>query len=154
MNPINLHDYELIAREQLPAMVFDYYFGGAEDELTVRENRLGWQRLRFRPSVLVDVATRDLTTTVLGQRVALPILTAPCAFNALAHPEGELAVARAATRAGIIQVVSTAGTYTLEEVAAAAPNGGAGFSSIATAIAPSPPRSSSAPSPPATRRSA
>ena len=123
MNPINLDDYEQLARERLPQMVFEYFFGGAGDELTVRENRLGWQRLRFRPRVLVDVAARDLSTTVLGQRVAFPVLTAPCAFNALAHPEGELAVARATTSAGLIQVVSTAGTYSLEEVAASAPSG-------------------------------
>ena len=66
MDPINLADYEQLARERLPQMVFDYYFGGAGDELTVRENRLGWQRWRLRPRVLVDVATRDLSTTVLG----------------------------------------------------------------------------------------
>ena len=123
MAPINLDDYEQLARERLPKMVFDYYFGGAGDELTIRENRLGWKRLRLRPRVLVDVATRDLSTTVLGQSLSFPLLTAPCAFNALAHPEGECAVARAAAAAGIIQVVSTAGTYSLEEVAAAAPAG-------------------------------
>jgi 4-hydroxymandelate oxidase len=127
MNPINLDDYEQLARERLPQMVFDYFFGGAEDELTVRDNRLGWQRLRLRPRVLVDVAMRDLTTTVLGQSVALPVLTAPCAFNALAHAEGELAVARACATQGVIQVVSTAGTYSLEEVAAAAPTGARWF---------------------------
>ncbi len=123
MNPINLHDYERLAQDRLPQMVFEYYFGGAEDELTVRDNRVGWQRLRLRPRVLVDVGTRDLSTTVLGEQVSFPVLTAPCAFNALAHPEGECAVARAATAAGIIQVVSTAGTYSLEEVVAAAPAG-------------------------------
>jgi 4-hydroxymandelate oxidase len=127
MNPINLHDYEELARERLPQMVFDYYVGGAEEEVTVRDNRLGWRRLRFRPRVLVDVATRDLSTTVLGQRVSLPVLTAPCAFNALAHQHGELAVARACESAGIIQIVSTAGTYSLEEVAAAAPRGARWF---------------------------
>ncbi len=121
MEPINLHDYEQIARERLPQMVFEYYFGGADDEVTLRENRLGWQNLRLRPRVLVDVGTRDLSTTVLGVPTKLPILTAPCAFNAMAHPAGELAVARAASAAGIIQVVSTAGTFSLEEVAAAAP---------------------------------
>jgi 4-hydroxymandelate oxidase len=121
MNPINLHDYEQLARERLPQMVFEYYFGGSEDEVTLRENRLCWQRWRLRPRVLVDVATRDLGTTVLGHSTLLPVLTAPCAFNALAHPDGELAVARAAGAAGVIQVVSTAGTYSLEEVAAAAP---------------------------------
>jgi 4-hydroxymandelate oxidase len=127
MDPINLHDYEQLASQRLPQMVFDYYFGGAEDELTLHENRLGWQRLRFRPRVLVDVGTRDLSTTVLGQHLSFPVLTAPCAFNALAHPDGELAVARAATAAGILQIVSTAGTYTLEEVAAAAPSGARWF---------------------------
>src|SRR5882724_4631681 len=123
MNPINLDDYEQLAKERLPEMVFDYYFGGAGDELTVRENRLAWQRLRLRPRVLVDVGTRELGTTVLGQPISFPVMTAPCAFNALAHPEGECAVARAATAAGIVQIVSTAGTYSLEEVAAAAPEG-------------------------------
>ncbi len=123
MPPVNLHQYEQIARDRLPQMVFEYFWGGAEDEVTVRDNRLGWQRLRLRPRVLVDVASRDLSTTVLGQSVAFPVMTAPCAFNALAHPDGELAVARAATACGIIQVVSTAGTHSLEEVAQAAPDG-------------------------------
>lgn len=123
MQPINLHDYEELARKQLPQMVFDYYFGGSEDEVTVRENRLGWQRWRLRPRVLVDVGTRDLTTTVLSRPTSLPVLLAPCAFNAMAHPEGELAVARAAAAAGVVQIVSTAGTFSLEEVAAAAPGG-------------------------------
>ncbi|MGD9722345.1 MAG: alpha-hydroxy acid oxidase [Pirellulales bacterium] len=122
MRPVNLHEYEEAARECLPQMVFDYYHGGAEDELTVHENRLGWQALRLRPRVLVDVATRSLETTVLGQRIAFPLLTAPCAFNSLAHADGECAVARATAAAGIVQIVSTAGTHTLEEVAAAAPD--------------------------------
>jgi 4-hydroxymandelate oxidase len=123
MPPVNLHEYEQVARERLPQTVYEYYWGGAEDELTVRDNRLGWQQLRLRPRVLVDVSTRALATTVLGQPIAFPVLTAPCAFNALANPEGELAVARATTAAGILQIVSTAGTHTLEEVADAAPDG-------------------------------
>jgi 4-hydroxymandelate oxidase len=123
MPPINLADYEQLARERLPQMVFDYYFGGAGDEQTVRENRLGWQKWRLRPRVLVDVAQRDLSTTVLGVPISMPVLTAPCAFNSLAHADGELAVARAASAAGIIQVVSTAGTHSMEQVAAAAPTG-------------------------------
>jgi 4-hydroxymandelate oxidase len=127
MDPINLDDYERLARERLSQTVFDYYVGGAGDELTVRENRLAWQQLRLRPRVLVDVGTRELGTTVLGQPISFPVLTAPCAFNALAHADGELAVARAATAAGIVQVVSTAGTYSLEDVAAAAPNGARWF---------------------------
>jgi 4-hydroxymandelate oxidase len=76
---------------------------------------------------LVDVATRDLCTTVLGQQLSMPVMTAPCAFNALAHPDGECAVAQATTAAGIVQVVSTAANYSLEEVAAAAPDGARWF---------------------------
>jgi 4-hydroxymandelate oxidase len=127
MDPINLDDYERLASERLPRMVYDYFYGGAGDEVTMRENRLSWQRLRLRPRVLVDVGQRDLSTTVLGQKIAFPVLTAPCAFNALAHPEGELAVARATTACGIVQIVSTAGTYSLEEVAATAPLGARWF---------------------------
>ena len=116
--PINLAEYEARARELLPRMVYDYYAGGADDELTVAENVVAWDRLRVRPRVLVDVSQVDCRTTVLGQPIAMPVLTAPCAFNALAHPDGERAVARAATAAGIIQVVSTAATTSLEDVAA------------------------------------
>jgi 4-hydroxymandelate oxidase len=127
MDPVNLDDFEQAAKACLPQMVYDYYAGGAGDEITVRENRAGWQSLRLRPRMLVDVAQRDLSTTVLGVPVSMPVLTAPCAFNSLAHPDGEPAVARAATAAGIMQVVSTAGTHSLEEVAAAAPQGNRWF---------------------------
>ena len=121
--PLNIDEYARNAATCLPQMVYDYYAGGAEDEVSVLENRRAWQRMALKPRVLVDVRQRDLTTTVLGEQIAFPILTAPCGFNALAHPDGELAVARAATAAGTIQVVSTAATYSLEEVAAAAPSG-------------------------------
>jgi 4-hydroxymandelate oxidase len=123
MEPLNLDEYERAALAKLPAMVAEYYVGGAGDEVTLAENRLSWRRWRLRPRVLVDVSRRDLTTTVLGQTISMPILTAPCGFNALAHAEGECAVARAVTAAGTIHVVSTAATFSLEEVAAAAPDG-------------------------------
>lgn len=116
---INLHDYEAAAREALPGMVYDYYAGGAGDEISVRENVEAWGRVRLRPRVLVDVSRCDLGTTVLGTRVEMPVLTAPCAMNGLAHADGEPAVARAAAEAGIVQVVSTLSSYSLEEVAAA-----------------------------------
>jgi 4-hydroxymandelate oxidase len=117
--PLNLQDYEQLARERLAVMVYDYYAGGAGDEQTLRENEAAWSRLRIRPRVLVDVGERNLSTSVLGQAVAMPVLLAPCAFNTLAHPEGERAVARAAAAAGIVHVVSTASTIRLEDVAAA-----------------------------------
>lgn len=117
--PLNLHDYEQLARERLPQMVYDYYAGGAGDEITVRENEQAWARLRLRPRVLVDVSACDLSTTIIGQPVSMPLMTAPCALNALAHPEGELAVARAAAAAGIVQVLSTLSAYRMEDVATA-----------------------------------
>ena len=118
--PVNLLEYETLARERLRPMVYDYYAGGADDEVTVAENTHAWDRLRLRPRVLVDVSHVDCSTSVLGCRISMPVLTAPCGFNALAHADGESAVARATTGAGIIQVVSTAATTSLEEVAAAA----------------------------------
>lgn len=121
MEPLNIDEFSRQAAQRLPQMVFDYYEGGADDEVTVRENRRAWQQIAMRPRVLVDVSRRDLSTTVLGTAVSFPVLTGPCGFNALAHPDGELAVARAVSAAGTIQVVSTAATYSLEEVAAAAP---------------------------------
>jgi len=118
--PVNLNDIEALARDRLPQMVYDYYAGGANDELTVDENRRAWEAVRLRPRVLVDVSRVDCATTVLGRPVSMPLLTAPCGFNGLAHPEGERAVARAAAAAGVIQVVSTVATTSLEDVAAAA----------------------------------
>lgn len=120
---LNLDDYERLAREKLPHYVYDYYAGGAEDESSVRENRTSWGRVRLRPRMMVDITERDLRTTVLGTPISMPILTAPAAFNKLAHPDGESGVARATADAGIIQVLSTASTTTIEEVAAAAPHG-------------------------------
>ncbi|MDX1996714.1 MAG: alpha-hydroxy acid oxidase [Thermoanaerobaculia bacterium] len=119
--PLNLREYEAQARERLPAMVWAYYAGGADDELTLAKNERDWERLRLRYRVLVDVSEVTLTTTVLGQAVSLPILSAPCAANNLAHPEGELAVARAVAAAGSLQIVSTLGTRSLEEIAASGP---------------------------------
>ena len=99
--------------------VYDYYAGGAQDERTVQENQRSWGRVRLRPRMLVDVRERDLSTTILGQPISMPVLTAPAAFHAMAHPDGECTVARAAAAAGIINVVSTLSTHSLEEVAAA-----------------------------------
>ena len=118
---LNMRDYEAQARAVLPQPVYDYYAGGAGDEITVRENEAAWARLRLLPRVLVDVTSCQLATTVLGHPVSMPIMTAPCALNALAHPDGELAVARAVSALGTGQVLSTLSSYALEEVAAAAP---------------------------------
>jgi len=117
----NLLELEALARQAMPKEAFEYYAGGAEDEVSLRRNREAFDRWALRPRVLVDVSQRDLTTTILGQPVSMPILVAPMSFHGLAHPDAELATARATAEAGTILVVSTIGTRSLEEIAAVGP---------------------------------
>lgn len=123
VRPLNLFEYELLAREGLNLAIYDYYASGANDEVTLRENRAVYERIRLRPRMLQGNGQRDLTTTVLGQSMSAPILIAPMAFMKMGHPEGELAVARAAAKQGVTMVVSTSATYTLEDIAQSAPEG-------------------------------
>ncbi len=118
--PVNLSEFEIAARERLDPMVYDYYAGGAEDEVTLRANRAGYERFMLRPRVLVDVSAIDLEIDLLGQHLSLPVLLAPAAFQRLAHTDGELASARAARSAGTLLVASTVSTHTVEQIAAAA----------------------------------
>lgn len=117
--PLNLAEYEALARARMDPAAYDYFAGGAGDERTVAENRSAFDRIALRPRVLVDVSRIDSTAEILGQTISLPVLLAPTAFNRLAHRDGELAAARAAGVAGTIMVVSTLATWTLEEIAAA-----------------------------------
>jgi L-lactate dehydrogenase (cytochrome) len=98
--------------------VFDYIDGGAEDEMTLAENVAAFGRVRFRPRVLRDVGDVDTTSTLLGKPLRFPLVLAPTGFTRIADPAGELAVARAAERAGIPYALSTLGTRSIEEVAA------------------------------------
>jgi 4-hydroxymandelate oxidase len=119
--PLNANEFESLARERLTPSAYDYYAGGAGDEITVRENEAAWARMRLLPRVLVDVEQCALRTTVLGHTLSMPIMTAPCALNRLAHPDGELAVSRAVAALGTGQVLSTLSSTPLEAVAAVAP---------------------------------
>ena len=116
----SLEDFRRQARRRLPRAVFDFVEGGAGDEVTLRENRSAFERVTFQPRALVDVSRREQSTTVLGTHVTLPVLLAPAGLARLVSREGELAVARAAGRAGTIFVLSTAASCSIEEVAAAA----------------------------------
>jgi 4-hydroxymandelate oxidase len=120
MEAINIFDFERLAREKLPQMAYDYYASGGHDEITLRENHAAYDRIQLLYRVLVDVSRRDPSTTVLGQRVSMPILIAPTAFHRMAHPEGEVATARAAGAAGTIMFLSTLSNSSVEEVTAAA----------------------------------
>jgi 4-hydroxymandelate oxidase len=120
MEPINVHDYERLARERLSPGAWAYFSSGSDDEVTLREERAAFERLRLLPRVLRGLSSADLRTTVLGTPVNMPLLVAPAALHALAHPEGELATARAAGEAGTLLTLSTVATRSLEEVAAVA----------------------------------
>lgn len=117
---LTLADFRRAARRRLPTMAWDYYCSGADAQTTLRDNRRAFSRWQIWPRVLVDVAARELSTTLLGTPVSMPILVAPTAYQKLAHPDGEPATARAAAAAGTIAVISTLATVSLEEVATAA----------------------------------
>ena len=116
---LTVDDYEPLARERLPADIYDYYAGGAGDEWTLAENRRAFERWVIRPRMLTGAWPADPSIEVFGARLAFPVLVAPWAYQRRAHPDGELATARAATRAGTIMVASTTTVDYLEDVAAA-----------------------------------
>ncbi|HXY95284.1 MAG TPA: alpha-hydroxy acid oxidase [Acidimicrobiia bacterium] len=118
----DVRDLRRIARRRLPRGVFDYVDGGAEDEVTLAANTDAFRRIEFRPRVLRDVGSVDPSTTLLGRPLPLPFVLAPTGFPRSVHPEGERATARAATSAGLPYTLSTLGTYSIEEVRAAAPD--------------------------------
>jgi isopentenyl diphosphate isomerase/L-lactate dehydrogenase-like FMN-dependent dehydrogenase len=104
---VNVFDYETAAREKLPKTAYDYYRSGANDEITLRENHAAYERIQLHPRVLIDISKPDLSTRILGQDIAMPILVAPTAFHRMAHPEGEVATVRAAGQANTIMIFST-----------------------------------------------
>ncbi|KAG6538964.1 hypothetical protein ZIOFF_004116 [Zingiber officinale] len=121
MEVTNVMEYEAIAKQKLPKMVFDYYASGAEDQWTLQENREAFWRILFRPRILIDVSKIDMTTTVLGFKISMPIMIAPTAMQKMAHPDGEYATARAASAAGTIMTLSSWATSSVEEVASTGP---------------------------------
>ena len=116
---VTVDDYEPAARDLLPPEVYDYYAGGAGDEWTLAENRRALDRWVIRPRMLTGSYPPDPSTELLGARVSFPVLVAPWAYQRMAHPDGELATARAAARAETVMTVSSTTVGYLEEVAAA-----------------------------------
>ncbi len=123
----SVEDLRRLAKRRLPAGVFDYIDGGAEDERTLATNSGDFSRIEFRPRVLRDVSQLDISTTIFGRPAAMPLILSPTGFTRIAHSQGELAVTRAAARAGIPHSLSTMGTRSIEEVAAANPHGATWF---------------------------
>jgi len=123
---LSVSDYERSARERLPREVLDYFAGGALDEFTLQENTAAWRRLSLYYRVLAGVQERDLSTTVLGQEISMPIVVAPTAFHKLACDEGEIATAKAAKAAGTLFILSSLSNTAMEKVFADPPSPSSG----------------------------
>jgi L-lactate dehydrogenase (cytochrome) len=114
----DVSDLRRIAKRRLPRGVFDYIDGGAEEERTLAANSEAFARVTFRPRVLRDVRKIDMSTTLLGRDLPMPLALSPTGFTRIADPQGELAVARAAARKNLPYTLSTIATRSIEEVAA------------------------------------
>lgn len=113
---VNIDDLRELARRRVPRIVFNYIDGGAEDEWTLRENRRAFDKITFRPHQAVAVPACDLRTHVLGTELSMPLLLAPVGYLRVMHPDGEIAAARAAGRAGVGFILSTVSGHRLEDV--------------------------------------
>src|SRR5688572_8669655 len=116
---LTLQDFEAAASRILPKAAFEYFQGGADAQHTLRANLDAFSRRALLPRVLVDVSKRSLHTRLDGKELSFPAVVAPMAFQKLAHPQGEIALARAAARARTIYCASTLSTCTLEQIARA-----------------------------------
>uniref|UniRef100_A0A8B9LIQ1 (S)-2-hydroxy-acid oxidase n=1 Tax=Astyanax mexicanus TaxID=7994 RepID=A0A8B9LIQ1_ASTMX len=121
--PVCVRDFEHHAKRLLPKAVFDYYFSGADEQESLADNVAAFSRWRLFPRVLRDVSRLDMSTTVLGQKLSMPVCVAATAMQRMAHPDGETATARACSSAGTGMMLSSWATSTIEEVAEAAPGG-------------------------------
>src|SRR6059036_2644063 len=116
---VNIEDLRNLARRRLPKMVFDYLDGGADAEVTLRENCRAFESVTFRPRQAVAVPDCDLRTRVLGFDISFPALLAPVGYSRLMHPDGEAGAARAAGAAGTAYILSTISGHRMEDVKAA-----------------------------------
>ncbi|WP_426437007.1 alpha-hydroxy-acid oxidizing protein [Bradyrhizobium genosp. P] len=117
--PVNVEDYRALAQRRLPKIIFDYLEGGADDETGLRYNHEVFDRYRLMPRRLVDVSKRDIGIELFGRRQAAPFMIGPTGLNGALWPKGDILLARAAERAGIPFVLSTASNDSIEDVAAA-----------------------------------
>ncbi|XP_019196445.1 PREDICTED: peroxisomal (S)-2-hydroxy-acid oxidase GLO4 [Ipomoea nil] len=114
---VNVKEFEELARKALPKMYYESFAGGAEDQHTLKDNEEAFHRIIIRPRVLIDVSRIDMSTTILGYKTSAPIMIAPTDRHKLAHPDGEVATARAAAACDVIMGLSFSGSCTIEEIA-------------------------------------
>ncbi|XP_067901830.1 hydroxyacid oxidase 1 isoform X2 [Heterodontus francisci] len=120
--PVCINDFEQHAKNILPKAVYDYYHSGADEQQTLMDNVAAFSRWRLCPHVLRDVSKMDLSVTVLGQRISMPICISATAMQRMAHPEGEVATVKACRSQDTGMMLSTWATSSIEEVAEAAPS--------------------------------
>lgn len=116
---LNTFDFESVARETMEAEAWGYYSSGGDDEITLRDNHLAFQRISMRPRILVNVREIDTSMNFLGVRSSLPLYFTATALAKLAHPDGEVGIVRAAAKAGVPYMLPTLSSYTLDEMLAA-----------------------------------
>jgi len=119
-DPVNIFEYEEIAKKQLNKGDYDFIAGAATDEITLRRTREVLDSIIMKPRMMVDISQRDLGTTVLGEKISFPVMLDPAGNHGAAHIEAELASARAAGAAGTVMILSSHSAKTLEDVAEAA----------------------------------
>src|ERR1700732_3216780 len=115
----NIGDFRSMARRRLPGPIFDYIDGAADDEVTYRRNTEAYERCDLVPNVLAGVESIDMSTTVMGQKLKMPLFCSPTALQRLFHHDGERAVAKAAEKFGTMFGVSSLGTVSVEEIGSA-----------------------------------
>jgi len=113
---LNTFDFESVARETMEPQAWGYYSSGGDDEITLRDNHLAFQRISMRPRILINVREIDMTTTLLGVPSSLPIYFTATALAKLAHKDGEVAIVKAAKKAGVVYMLPTLSSYTLDEM--------------------------------------
>jgi 4-hydroxymandelate oxidase len=118
--PVNVDDFEELARQRLDKAVYSYIAGAAGDEISLRRNRSAFDSLLLKPRALRDVSRLDTTAEIFGRKLQYPILVAPTAYHRMVHPEGEQGTARGAGAAGATMVVSSLANTTVEDIAAVA----------------------------------
>ncbi|CAK0884828.1 unnamed protein product [Prorocentrum cordatum] len=116
---LNTFDFESVARETMEPQAWGYYSSGGDDEITLRDNHMAFQRITMRPRILVNVAEIDLRTSFLGTDSSLPLYFTATALAKLAHQDGEVAIVKAAKKAGVPYMLPTLSSYTLDEMLAA-----------------------------------
>ena len=117
--PINLYEYERLAKDLMPQPEWDFVEGGATDEITINRTREAFDSIMLRPRMLVDVDQRNLTTTVLGEKIDFPVMLCPAGHHNRAHSEGEIATVRAANEMNVGMILSSGSSVVMEDVASA-----------------------------------